>query len=369
MKTIYLPFLALCLIIEANTVCAENKASTEIVLNSYITSESFSNILPIKQLIKDKWQTPPTDSASNAFTQNEIGVSAKWQGFTLNLAHRLDYFIYTNADTAQAFYLDRSKGFFSQKKYLIDLKLQHQASDGIRLGYEWQSNSFFSAIQVGYWTIQTSRKSQISGELSGFSSATNKNNISGNLQLKEFYSDFNVLRRPNNNSWNTKGFGATVDIFLAWQLNKQLKLSVAIKDFYSTFKIKGIGYSEGTFDTENSYINSLGGQAFLPLYRGVETVKNQTFSLPTKTNFIVHYQAETLNYLFRYKRQGRINFYAIGGELTLLDSSLLVMVDIERLTPEIQMKKHNFALTFAIDNININQARQFNLGFNFNCRF
>ena len=46
---------------------ANSYAATSV--EAFVTSHSFSNILPIKQLIEDDWQQAPEQSASDAFTQ------------------------------------------------------------------------------------------------------------------------------------------------------------------------------------------------------------------------------------------------------------------------------------------------------------
>ncbi|MGY0642670.1 MAG: hypothetical protein ACW7DM_18035, partial [Paraglaciecola chathamensis] len=42
-------------------------------VSMYFKSESYSHILPIKQLVEDEWHTKPKDDADLAFSQNELG--------------------------------------------------------------------------------------------------------------------------------------------------------------------------------------------------------------------------------------------------------------------------------------------------------
>lgn len=352
-----------------------NSANKELSNNvsTYISSESFSNILPIKQLIKDDWQQAPASDSSNGFTQNELGIKAYWGNVSFNIAHRFDYFVFTNPDTAQVFYLDRkNKPITSQDSYQLSLQLHHQRSNGFRVGYQWQLDNFSTEVNIGYWDVKATRNSQITGEIFG----DENNNITGEAELTEYYSDNNFLKRENNESWKTDGYGITVDIAMAWQITEQLLIDAQIKDLYSTYKLKGLGYSRGNVDTEGTFINALGGKSYLPLYRGVAGYKDYQFDLPEQVNLIANYQAEslsndnyTLGYIARYKRQGEINFYYAGLELALENSALTIMLDLENLSPELKYTNQWFEMVFATDRFDLDKAMQFSLGVSVNYAF
>tara|TARA_R110001583_G_scaffold12423_1_gene55248 strand:- start:48625 stop:49764 length:1140 start_codon:yes stop_codon:yes gene_type:complete len=342
-------------------------------VSTYISSESFSNILPIKQLIKDDWRQAPAAGSSIGFTQNELGVKAYWGNVSFNVAHRLDYFVFTNPDTAQAFYLERTdQPLTTQDSYQLALKLHHQRSNGFRLGYQWQFNHFSTEINIGYWDVSATRESQITGEIFG----EDNNNITGKAELTEYYSDKNFLKRLNNKNWETDGYGVTVDIAMAWQVTEQLLVDINIKDLYSNFKLKGLGYSQGNVNTEGTFINSLGGKAYLPLYKGVAGSKEYQFDLPEQVNVVAHYQAKSLNsdnfavgYLARYKRQGEVNFYYAGVEYLLETNSLTLMLELEHLSPEIRYRNQWLDIVFATDKFDLDKAMQFSLGIAVNYAF
>lgn len=342
-------------------------------ISTFISSESFSNILPIKQLLEDDWQQAPAKRSSIAFTQNEIGVSAQWHNATFTVAQRLDYFLYTNSDTANAFYLERTnQALTTQNSYQLTLKLHHQRSNGFKLGYQWQFNNLSTEIHLGYWDVSATRESQITGKIFG----DEQNNITGTAQLDEFYSNKNFLKRDKFDRWDVNGYGITLDISAKWQVTKKLALALDIQDLYSQFKMENLGYSQGSVDTAGTFINHLGGKSYLPLYQGIETSRNYQFNLPEQINFVARYQQSTLspeymtvNYLARYKRQGNVNFYYAGIELEFDNSALKLMLDLENMSPEIQYNNQWFTLIFALDDLNIDKAMQINLGIAFNYTF
>jgi hypothetical protein len=336
-------------------------------ISAYVLSESYSNILPIKQLIDDEWQQAPATDSSIGFTQNETGLKAYWGNISFNVAHRIDYFVFTNPDTAQAFYLERTdQPLTTQDSYQLALKLHHQRSNGFRVGYQWQFDGFSTEINLGYWDVSASRESQITGEIFG----DNNNNITGTAEITEYYNDKNFLKHTNhNNKWETDGYGITLDLAINWQVTDNFNIDVDIKDLYTQFSMKSLGFSQGNVDTDGTFINSLGGKSYLPLYRGVFGAKDFDFTLPEQVNLVAYYQAESfmnedfsLGYLARYKRQGDVNFYYAGVELEFESSALRFMLDLEHLSPEIQYSNSWCAVTLAIDDIDIDKAMQFSLG-------
>jgi hypothetical protein len=342
-------------------------------VSAYILSESFSNILPIKQLIEDEWYQAPATDSSIGFTQNEIGLKAYWGNVSFNIAHRLDYFVFTNPDTAQAFYLERTdQPLTTQGSYQLSLKLHHQRSNGFRLGYQWQLDDFSAEVNLGYWDVSATRESQITGEIFG----DENNNITGTANINEFYSDKNFLKRDNFDRWDINGYGLTVDLSVGWIINTELDITLDIKDLYSQFNMKNLGFSQGIVDTDGTFINSLGGKSYLPLYRGKETADDYQFDLPEQVNVVAHYQAKSLNrdsytlgYLARYKRQGEVNFYYAGVEFAIESSALTLMLDFEHLSPEVRYRNKWLDIVFATDKFDLDKAMQFTLGVAVNYTF
>jgi hypothetical protein len=332
----------------------------------FALSQSFSNILPVKQLIEDDWKQSPENEASDGFSQNEVGILSYWNNFSFSISHRYDYFVYSNPDTAKAFYLDRSDiALDTQEEYNIKLKLLHQRSNGLRLGYKFEFENFSSEIRLGYWNLIATRESKLTGALS----SDLQGNISAIAQLDEFYSSDNFLHRRNTNDWNTDGSGITVDVHLSWQLTENFSINADLKDVYSYLTLNNSGLSAGNINTEGTFINSVGGVAYLPVYRGKETAQRHQFTLPEQLSFVGLYKQNEWSYLARYKRQGEQNFYYIGIEVAHENSSTRLSFDIENTTPEIQYKNNWFSFVFAIDDFQIEDAMLLNLAFNVRYNF
>jgi hypothetical protein len=356
----------------ANNTLSNNKPNGKV--STYLLSESYSNILPIKQLVDDEWKQVPATDSSIGFTQNELGLKAYWGNISFNVAHRVDYFVFTNPDTAQAFYLERTnQPLTTQESYKLSLKLHHQRSNGFRLGYQWQLDNFSTEVNIGYWDVSATRESHITGEIFG----EENNNITGTAELSEFYSDKNFLKRDNFDRWDIDGYGITVDFSAKWQVSSDLKIALDVKDLYSQFKMENLGYSEGNIDTEGTFINSLGGKSYLPLYRGRETADDYQFDLPEQVNLQAHYQTPhilpnddiTVGYLARFKRQGEVNFYYAGITFGTERGSFTAMLDLEQLSPELRYSNKWVDIIFATDKLDLDKAMQLTLGITMNYAF
>jgi hypothetical protein len=357
-----------------NSYANNETSSPNTKISVYVDSQSYSNILPVKQLIEDDWKQAPSDDSSTGFTQNEAGIKVNWKGFYFNIAQRLDYFVYTNNDTAQAFYLERTDQPLTQESYQASLSLHHQRSNGLRLGYQWFFDDFSIGANLGYWQVSASRESQITGEIFG----DGNNNINGKANISEFYSNRNFLKRGNSNDWDIDGNGYTLDMKMHWKMTTDIDIDVDLKDLYTKFKMKNLGYSEGVVDTNGTFINSLGGISYLPLYSGKETESDFEFTIPKRINVEARYSgfnnkedtnSLSINYLTRYKRQADSDFYYGGVEFVYKESMLKVLLDVVHLAPEIQYTNQWFNFILSIDDIDTDKAMQFDLGLSFSYSF
>jgi hypothetical protein len=331
-----------------------------------IKSDSFSNVLPIKQLVDDEWRQAPTDDASNAFTQNEIGIEVKWLNWSFNLAKRFDYFLYTNNDTAKAFYLERTdQALTTQSQYNIDLKLHHQQSKGLRVGYSWNLNDITTTMKLGYWEVTAVRESQIQGEVWG----DEKLNLYGVADITESYSQKNFLKRPNNGDWETNGWGSTLDFAIKWQVSDSFILDLDLIDIFSHYELTKLGYSHGKVDTQGTFINSVGGKSYLPLYKGVEKTQNSQFRVPKIIDLIGLYKHSEFSYFGRYKQQAKVNFYYIGIEKQYKGQLVRLSLDIKHLSPEIEIRNNWLQLRLAMDEIKVEKAMQLSFSISVNYSF
>jgi len=331
---------------------------------TFAITETFSNIVPIQQIVDDEWVEAPNKDAEDAFSQNELGIKARWGDISLTVSKRLDYFVHSNFDTAEGYYLDQSdQPLTPNKQYDAKLHLYHQEASGIRLGYHFAIDNLQAEVKVGYWQVPEIRSSKLTGTLN----SDDEGNISGVANLEEYYSHKNFLKRKNNERWETEGYGITLDVNFTWYFNEKITLRGELKDLYNEFILKNSGYSIGDFNTDGTFINSLGGKGYLPIYQGKEIEQNHHLTLPARIHLTSAYAYKSMNLLVKYKRQADINFYYAGIENE--SGSLKFLLDIENLTPEFHYQSNWVSLILGLDSIKSEEAKQLTFGLTINYPF
>lgn len=343
------------------TSYSQASASNENVKTDYIgvfaVSETFTDMLPIKQIIDDEWVEQPSKHASTAFSQHEAGIQGEWNNLTFSVSKRYDYFVHSNKDTALAYYQDQSnQGVTPNKEHSINLHLFHQEAKGLRLGYNFTFKKVDANISLGYWQVAEIRSSKINGILT----SDVDSNITGQATLEEYYSHKNFLKRRNNESWDTEGYGMSVDLDFTWSINEKLTLRGQLKDIYNDFVLKNSGYSIGDFDTSGRFINSIGGVGYLPIYSGKETTQDHHLTLPERINLTGVYHDELMNYIVKLKRQGDVQFYYAGIESN--DGSMQLLLDIENMAPEFSYQSQWVTFILGLDSSSSKNAQKLNLG-------
>jgi len=347
----------------SSTVAASNFINTQPLSKSHqieinFSSNSYSNILPVGHLINDSWRQQPQHNANSGFTQNSFSLSYQKDRWQLAVNKRVDYFIESNAATAAVYYLDQNEQTLAPNQtYDLMLELLSLQSSGFSLGYLWGNQQLSTKVTMGLWSVDSMRDSYIAANLA----TDNSSELNGELNFFDHYTDTNILKRPNNNSWDTGGWGLNLDLDIQWQATEQLQLKLAINDLFSRFMINNLGYSQGKASTNNAYINSEGYQSFLPLFRGLEIAKNHHIRLPVTTHLNAVYQADQLSYLLNVTRQAQHNFVDLGVRFTLGSAQLALLLDSQRFAPTIEFRSDNWDLRLTSDRLDAYQAFQFKL--------
>jgi hypothetical protein len=348
----------LSLPIEAANFLSPQLTSDKPEISVNFSSVSYSNILPVGQIINDSWRQAPQHDADYGFTQNKASLSYRSGHFEWSLNERYDYFIDSNPTTAAIYFLEHNdQQLPANQTYALNLDVLNLQSTGVSVGYLWNNQQFSGKVTVGLWYVDGLRDSYIEADLS-----TDQNSeISGDVEFNEHYSGSNILKRPNKNSWSTNGWGANVDLDLAWLVNENLTLKLNVDDLFSRFTIDNLGYSEGRATTNNSFINNDGFQSFLPHFRGLEIAKDHHIKIPTTTTLGAVYQGNSFSYIIHAKRQARINFVDLGIGFDLTSSQVTLLIDVKRFTPTIEFRSNSWDLSLTTDRLDAYQAFQFNL--------
>ncbi|MEI5640922.1 MULTISPECIES: hypothetical protein [unclassified Pseudoalteromonas] len=333
-------------------------------LEFYSDTSAFSNISPIMDIAKDKWQVRPQSDADNGHAQARFGVSLAPEfapKFSIHLLQRADYFINTNPDTALGYYQEHNNlPLLDKETYAVQLEYMANRSKGAGIAYQHTlTDSLTLEFQANYWYVDYFRHTVANGEVRG----RQDNSLLGSLDYYEHYSHNNFLKRPNNGDWQDSGNGYSVDFSAHWQLSSALTIAVAVKDWLNRFEANDAGYSEANINTKGSFIENEGFNSFRPLLRGFEGEDSYHYRLPKQIKLTATQATEFVTFIARLNHQAEQNFFLVGAELPIHESlRLKLLLDTKHFTPEISLSNSHFGLTIAMDDITPNQAKQLSLG-------
>lgn len=336
----------------------------------YVDSNSFSNILPVLQLVDDDWQSHPQSDADKGFSQTRLGIRYQHSNLTdvtFHIEQRLDYFVSSHADTALAYYQEQNEfPLLDKANYTVKLDYFANRSKGIGFGYSYQLESdLLIGVKGSYWQVDYFRHSVVSGNVQG----REDNSLLGKLNYEEYYTHNNFLKRPNEDDWNNTGNGYSVDLFAEMSVLNNLIIRADLVDVYNRFSVDNTGYTSADINTKGSFIDNQGFNSFRPLLKGFEGRSNHQFKIPQQIAFSFIYHHKKINYALNLLRQGEINFMQIGAQFAYKKSKFGLMLDPINVTPKLGYETSNFKLEMAMDKLNPHKAMQLSLNMQVNWFF
>lgn len=328
----------------------------------YIDSNSFSNISPVLELVDDDWQSPPKSDADKGFSQSRLGMSYRHPSladFTFHIEQRLDYFVKSHADTALGYYQEQNDiPLLDKENYKVKLDYFANRSKGFALGYSYDfNNGLLIGVKGSYWRVDYFRHSVVSGNVQG----RDDNSLLGDLNYEEYYTHNNFLKRPNEDEWDSKGKGYSVDLFVEVSVFENLSVRADLIDIYNRFSVDNLGYTSADINTKGSFIDNQGFSSFRPLLKGFEGQSDHKFKIPEQIALAFTYHHEKIDYALNLLRQGDLNFMQIGAQFAYKKNMFELMLDPINLTPQLGYKIDFFKLEIALDKLNPNEAMQLSL--------
>ncbi|MCU4674507.1 hypothetical protein N7931_02580 [Catenovulum sp. 2E275] len=327
-----------------------------------VSSNSFSNALPIKELVEDEWKSRPEKEADLAYTTNLAGFEYQYHNWYFSATKRLDLIADTNPDTVLALYQDKMDlDFSANKTYQLNIHLKHIEASQLSAGYQYQMDNLILLTIVSYIQFETMRESQLAGEVS----INDEQAFSGQVSFTEYYTDKNLLKRPYK-GWNRQGEGASLSFKLNYQI-EQFNFQLNVWDLFSHLKINETGYSGGTFDTQSSYRPELGLNSIGPLFKGWESEQDAKLKLNRRLEAGLDYQTDYFNNVElnadfeHFANHNRIWF---GASKPVNTVKYQLMFDPINLTPQLGLKSKYVDFNLAMDSANINKAKQIKLNLN-----
>ena len=184
---------------------------------SELDSNSYSEAMPIKQLVNDL-KGPKITDGDFAYTHNQFEIGHRWGAFELALFWRYDYFMTFSPDTAWLFYLDNNpdsnnkvtdnQANLELKDYNVRLNANHIESKGAAIGYSFYLLPELAVkARLNYFNSGSMTNGSLTGNIT-----TSSDDYTGTLYLDYAYKRDSLLNRKEESILG-QGLGVDIDVF------------------------------------------------------------------------------------------------------------------------------------------------------------
>ncbi len=271
-----------CLFIHFNTFATTSPITIFTSLNSEVYAES----QPIKSFI-DKFDQPVTKGDS-AFTYNQFEMGAKYANFSFGIQSRYDYVMEFDPDTALYTYTEKNDLEFENRYYTYKLNAKNATSHGMFFSYkmDFTDPKITLTPKISIFSSKHFQDGNINGEVFA-------DEPQGNFMI-DYYFSKDRLFKSFSPQVRPKGVGVSLDIALDWQVSKQLKLGLSVKDLYYRNKYSDVGYAVGSIQDipfqEDNEGNVYSEPAISLKTSGNNHTKDHTLTMPARYYGYADYQ-------------------------------------------------------------------------------
>ena len=321
---------------------------------SEIESISYSEAMPIKQLINDL-KGPDITNGNFAYTHNQFEVGHRWQAFELALFWRYDYFLTFSPDTAWLFYLDNNnKSADSQKDYNVRLNANHLESQGAAIGYSFYLLPELAVkTRLNYFNSGSMTYGSLTGDIT-----TTIDDYSGTLELDYSYKHDSIFNRPEE-SISGEGLGIDIDVF--WQFTKRFSAYLQGRDVFSYIKWDDVTYTKATAITDRVSYDTNGSIHVIPNISGINGYRDQIQRLPHRYLLDLNYHLENWQLSVQWYRYDTYNFPRImlGSRQKVVDWH--VGYDLKTNAVEFGLEHTNINFKVKSERLDLSEAHDFSV--------
>lgn len=332
--------------------------ATEIEMFAY--SNSYSNALPLKELVEDKWKSKPSSHSDLAYSTNSLGIQYQAKHWYFSLGKRLDLIANASPDSVLALYQDKlDKPFSIEKTYQLDIELEQMEAEFVSVGYQYWAENWQLLPIVSYYQLDKMRESQLNGTVE----VNQQGDFLGRVTFGEYYTEQNLLKRPYDH-WRQDGKGISLTVKFNYQWGDNLYLSANGYDLLSRLEFKNTGFSSGVLDTNNTYRPELGLNSIGPLFSGVETESDTSLKLNTRYELKLDYNTPASGQLWLSAHAERFAGHQrlwLGGYKQGQQIKYQLAFDVLNAVGQIGLQVPYLKLNLALDKLDVKQAKQFKL--------
>lgn len=330
---------------------------------SEIESSSYSEAMPIKQLVNDL-KGPKINDGDFAYTHNQFEIGHRWGAFELAIFWRYDYFLTFSPDTAWLFYLDKNvdsddRPDLELKNYDVRLNANHIESQGVAIGYSFYVLPELAIkTRLNYFNSGNMTNGSLTGNIT-----TSSDDYSGTLYLDYAYKHDSLLDREEE---SILGQGVGIDIDVFWQLTDKLSLYVQGRDVFSYIEWRDVTYTKATAITDRVSYDENGTINVIPNISGVEGYRNQTQKLPNRYLLDLNYHLENWQLAVQWYRYDNYNFprLKLGTREKVINWH--VGYDLKTNAVELGLEHSNINFKVKSERLDLSNAHDFSLSLSVN---
>ena len=332
-------------------------------LGLYLESfdHAYSETAPVKRIVLDDMEGDGYEAGKHSFTHNRWELGAKYKQWKAAYLIRYDYYLNYSEDAAELIYADKNDiAIEKDRQYQVWLEAIHARTTGLKLGYEWQANSNFSAaLDVSF--LQA--KSYIDGELGG-DFAVLQDDYSGQVSLDYVHDKDRLLKRVVDRS---VGYGFATDLRFNWQVDEDWALDFEAIDLFSTLYIDDAPYTQAQATSNRVNFDPDGKIDVKPALTGRIGYRNHRLVFPRQLRLAGEY---SMNSEWRFSgqlyRYDDLNFPSLGFTKAL-SSTLDVESQFEFVSKAVTLRLagDTWDVQITSDEIKLDEAKTFGLAFSY----
>ena len=256
---------------------AEGKTLSGVYMQA--DSLSFSEPVPVRGYFND-WQTP-FHGGERGLTYNYAEAGIIEGNWALGVVARYDEYLHFSPDTAELYYRTANHLPLQQgHRYAVDLRAQHFAANGLRLGFNFPLRPSLS-IGLGLSYLQGTQLTD--GTLRGVADAINAKDYNYNLAVDYRYSEDHLFKRPVN---TPTGRGYSLDLSLDWRMER-LAAHLRVTDLLGRLYWHNAPYTTATATSDTKTYGPDGYLIINPTLSGYEGNSSFAQRLPTRAHLNV----------------------------------------------------------------------------------
>lgn len=360
MKRVALTKAAICVF-----VCAESFASEWLPFIE-LHSNTYSEPVPIFELIEDEFDSDLREGSEFAFTHDIARFGVRRGPWEASVFYRYDYYLKFHPDTAELYYRDRTdQPVEANRDYQIHLQAVHAQMYGFSLARAFRPHP---KVRLAVRLNLLRTYDLTDGVLEGHAIVAEDESYSGSAWVDYSYQKDYLFDRPSVEG--SKGWGASADLYLKWEVGERVGLELFAEDIVSRVEWKDAPFTTAEVNSRTTTFDENGFIDVQPVLSGFEGYDDFSQELPRRYQLRLAYRpVERLEAELQFDRVQDFDLYRVNlAYQQNQDFDLQFSLDFTRRALGLGFRHRAIEFFLLSDDLNFKDARalEFRFGLRFN---